>query len=361
MSVAHNGLESARPLLGQLLVDAGLLSASDLQTVLERQRETGLPLGRMLVDEGFVPAHSVAMALAEQHGGLLKTEYGFATGQRGTSSVVPLAPPPASPAVAAAPEEPGEAPFPLLRLSRPAEEQAHEPTLVPVEPAPTPVVVAPPEVAAHAVVAPAVVAPDPELASLRIELGAAQTQIDELNETLERRTMELEASAARVRDAETARDEIMERLTMELEASAARVREAETARDETLERRTMELEASAARVREAEEARDEALADLAGAREQVVVLETSLEEAANAPVEAPGRVYADDRHTLFVPGPGGYAAVDRTGPAPEVGAEVEMSGGERFSVVRIGPSPLPGETQPHVYLDRVGPSWAELA
>jgi hypothetical protein len=311
MGVAHNGLESERPLLGQLLVDAGLLSASDLQTVLERQRETGLPLGRMLVDEGFVPAHSVAMALAEQHGGLLKTEYGFATGQRGTSGSLPAAAPllPTVPTVPTVPAEPAAAPFPLLRVSLPEEEIAPEPAPLPVEPAP--VFVAAPEVVALAP-EPAVVAPDPELAGLRVELGAAQTQIDELNELLERRTSELEASAARVREAEAARDE--------------------------------------------------ALADLTGAREQIVVLETSLEEAANVPVEPPPRrVYADDRHTLFVPGPGGYAAVDRSGPAPEVGSEVEMSGGERFRVVRIGPSPLPGEAHPRVYLDRVGPSWAELA
>lgn len=328
MSVAHNGLESERPLLGQLLVDAGLLSASDLQTVLERQRETGLPLGRMLVDEGYVPAHSVAMALAEQHGGLLKTEYGFATGQRGTPSIAPVAAPlgptiPTVPTVSAAPEEPADAPFPLLRLSQPEEEQAPEPKPLPVQPAPEVVahtVDAPPAVAPPAVeplvvepivVAPAVVVPDPELAGLRVELGAAQTQIDELNELLERRTIELEASVVRVRAAEAARDE--------------------------------------------------ALADLAGARDQIVVLETSLEEAANVPVETPRRVYAEDRHTLFVPGPEGYAAVDRSGPAPELGSEVEMSGGERFRVVRIGPSPLPGETQPHVYLDRIGRSWAELA
>jgi hypothetical protein len=37
-----------------------------------------------------------------------------------------------------------------------------------------------------------------------------------------------------------------------------------------------------------------------------------------------------------------------------------MSDEARFRVVRIGPSPLPGETHPHVYLDRVGPSWANL-
>ena len=37
-------------------------------------------LGKVLIRLGFVDAPSVAMALATQHGGPLKTEYGFATG-----------------------------------------------------------------------------------------------------------------------------------------------------------------------------------------------------------------------------------------------------------------------------------------
>jgi hypothetical protein len=209
MTFGQNPSDSNRPLLGQLLVDAGLLGEADLESVLERQRRTGVPLGRILVDEGFVPAHSIATALAEQH-----------------ASVEAV--------------------------------------------------------------------PDPEPAAFRSDMAA-------------------------------------------------------------------ELEASAARVHAAELARDEALTALTGAYERAALLEADLEELSSRPPETPGRKYSEERHTLFVPGSGGYTAVERSGRAPEPGAEVAMSDEARFRVVRIGPSPLPGETHPHVYLDRIGPSWAALA
>jgi hypothetical protein len=218
MTFGQNPSDSNRPLLGQLLVDAGLLGAADLESVLERQRRTGVPLGRILVDEGYVPAHSVATALAEQH---------------------------ASPS---------------------NEEETPKPVAV----------------------------PDPEPAAFRNDMAA-------------------------------------------------------------------ELEASAARVHAAELARDEALTALTSAYERAALLEADLEELSSRPQKTPGRKYSEERHTLFVPGSSGYRAVERSGRAPEPGAEVAMSDEARFRVVRIGPSPLPGETHPHVYLDRIGPSWAGLA
>ena len=78
---ANSQHDADRVPLGQLLVDSGLLDAADLERVLEEQRRTGAPLGRMLVDGGYVASSTIAMALADQHGGLLKTEYGFATGR----------------------------------------------------------------------------------------------------------------------------------------------------------------------------------------------------------------------------------------------------------------------------------------
>ena len=66
------------PPLGQILVDTGLVETADLENVLEQQRQTNEPLGRLLVDGGYVAPHSIALALAKQHGGPLKTEYGFA-------------------------------------------------------------------------------------------------------------------------------------------------------------------------------------------------------------------------------------------------------------------------------------------
>ena len=75
----HESAED-RPRLGELLVAAGTLTDSHLREALLRQRDTGIPLGRFLVEEGYVTAAAVAMALADQQGGLTNTEYGFATG-----------------------------------------------------------------------------------------------------------------------------------------------------------------------------------------------------------------------------------------------------------------------------------------
>ena len=85
-----NSKHDADAYVGQLLVDCGSLNAADLEAqVLEEQRRTGAPLGRMLVDGGYVAQPTIAMALADQHGGLLKTEYGFATGRPSATQRTP--------------------------------------------------------------------------------------------------------------------------------------------------------------------------------------------------------------------------------------------------------------------------------
>jgi hypothetical protein len=66
--------------LGRLLVGRGLLTEEQLIEGLLEQDRTGELLGKVLIRLGFVDEPSVAMALASQHGGPLKTEYGFATG-----------------------------------------------------------------------------------------------------------------------------------------------------------------------------------------------------------------------------------------------------------------------------------------
>ena len=81
----------SRPRLGDLLLGAGLISPEQLEESLILARQAGKPLGHVLVEQGLVPAHSLAMALADQHGGPLKTEFGFATGRGSTPrpAVVP--------------------------------------------------------------------------------------------------------------------------------------------------------------------------------------------------------------------------------------------------------------------------------
>jgi hypothetical protein len=65
--------------LGQLLLDAGLVTPEVLAQVLAEQERTGRKLGELLVEGGHVAGRSIALALARQQGGLVKTEYGFAT------------------------------------------------------------------------------------------------------------------------------------------------------------------------------------------------------------------------------------------------------------------------------------------
>jgi hypothetical protein len=54
--------------LGALLVEDGLLEATDLERALDEQRRTGRLLGQILVTRGLVSALALARALAKQHG-----------------------------------------------------------------------------------------------------------------------------------------------------------------------------------------------------------------------------------------------------------------------------------------------------
>jgi hypothetical protein len=99
---------AAQEPLGTLLVKRGLISEEQLAVALADQKETGEPLGKIVVDRGYTRPEVIAQALATQHGGLLKTEYGFATGfGAGLAPPVSVAAPPVTPpgAVATAPAE----------------------------------------------------------------------------------------------------------------------------------------------------------------------------------------------------------------------------------------------------------------
>jgi hypothetical protein len=63
---------------------------------------------------------------------------------------------------------------------------------------------------------------------------------------------------------------------------------------------------------------------------------------------------ADGKHLLFVSKPSGYELVERDGDPPEAGSEVEVGdNGLRFTVAKIGPSPLPQDDRLCAYLQRV--------
>jgi hypothetical protein len=86
-------------------------------------------------------------------------------------------------------------------------------------------------------------------------------------------------------------------------------------------------------------------------RTRVAEAEAELEQpaATEAPeVEEP--IELDPGHVLFVWSPSGYALLTRAGEPPPVGSEVGVSGG-RLEVVKIGPSPLPGDPRRCAFLD----------
>ena len=56
------------------MVEEGILTSDQLTHALAEQDRTGQPLGEILVELGFASPGAVANSLAEQHGGLLKTD-----------------------------------------------------------------------------------------------------------------------------------------------------------------------------------------------------------------------------------------------------------------------------------------------
>ena len=62
--------------LGTLLVDEGLMSATDLEQALGEQRRTGHLLGEIVVNRGYVSGVALARALAKQHGVELRAAAG---------------------------------------------------------------------------------------------------------------------------------------------------------------------------------------------------------------------------------------------------------------------------------------------
>ncbi len=58
---------------------------------------------------------------------------------------------------------------------------------------------------------------------------------------------------------------------------------------------------------------------------------------------------SENGYVLFVWKPTGYELEQRDGEPPAVGAEVELEGGT-LVVVKVGPSPLPGDRRRCVFL-----------
>ena len=84
-----------------------------------------------------------------------------------------------------------------------------------------------------------------------------------------------------------------------------------------------------------------ALAPAPAPREEIVVKHHNLEPAA-------------DGWVAFVHAPDGYRLLQRDGPPPDRGAALELDDGV-FVVLRLGPSPLPGDRRRCAFVERQEP------
>ena len=158
------------------------------------------------------------------------------------------------------------------------------------------------------------------LAVLGRELRERETKV----EALEVRAIELDR-----RDAELAEREV--RIAAEELARRRRSEELD-GRRERLASREQELNAREARL----------LAD-------ELALRRRLEEVASRPPADEPHEAEADACVLFVPTAEGYRLVPLDVGPPRVGDRVELEG-EAFDVLRVGPSPLPGDDRPCAFL-----------
>ena len=63
-------------------------------------------------------------------------------------------------------------------------------------------------------------------------------------------------------------------------------------------------------------------------------------------------------HVVFVWSPDGYRLLQRDGPVPDRGATLELDEGVHL-VLRLGPSPLPGDRRRCAFVERQEPAAAE--
>ena len=73
-----------------------------------------------------------------------------------------------------------------------------------------------------------------------------------------------------------------------------------------------------------------------------------------APSALPNPAPSVDGHVLLVPSPDGYRLLEREGAPPARGDLLDVDD-DRFSVLRLGPSPLPADRRRCAYLQREEP------
>ena len=75
------------------------------------------------------------------------------------------------------------------------------------------------------------------------------------------------------------------------------------------------------------------------------------------PAPAPPQEQVPEGHVLFFGAPAGYRLAERGGASPPRGDELQWEGA-RYRVLRLGPSPLPGDRRRCAFLDPLGPEEA---
>ena len=320
------------------MVDEGFLTIEQLTQALAEQNRTGRPLGKVLVDLGFVSEGAVANALAEQHGGLLKTEFGISAGLH----VTPVEPSFTSPS----PEPP----------DRGTRIEQLESTLRTVVAERDTFARSADELRARLSEA----TPDPATAARVSELESQLQAVLTDRNSLTKKLNELQT-----KQAETVPDPTVVARLAELDAHLHEVLAERNAFAENLN----ELQARLSAVSEAHEAEITHVADSAAAR--IDELEAELKAALAArselettvaelreraeqpqPAETAEEATGGRAHLLFVPSSSGYALIDFDGPDPPSGTLLDVDG-VSYVVRRVGASPFPGDGLRCVYLDLV--------
>jgi hypothetical protein len=291
-------------------VDRGILTPEQLTLALERQRTTGQQLGEIIVAFGFAPGPIVAQALATQRGGMLKTEYGFATGWSTDDAPVAIAPP--GPDGAA---ELAERDRTIAELRAWAEKAQV-----------------------------AIASRDEALAVLR-------AQLEEVSARQGTGAAEQEAELARAREGQAGAERELALLRAELEAESARQgtgaaqHEADLAHArEGRAKAERELAAALRTSEEVERRLENARSRAETLARRVAEHERELEVARAEPAAEPNRWASAPSHYVLRRGAGGYDLVAHEGPPPAVGDTVDG-----LRVARVGPA-APGLDVPCAYL-----------
>ena len=316
--------------LGELLVERGLLSREQLEEALAEQVQTGRQLGDIIVTRGWVPGALIGQALATQVGGLVKSEYGFATG------FAPL-PLPSVPLPSIAPEPVAAEELSVPPATAPAEEFSAKLASL-AAPAPAPDV--PAELSADLIarVAQSEQIPSPSSESLAVleALRRERESVKELERQLQDVRMERDHAQRQHSELLSEQEQLASELAQLREQSNKQLEEITAERDGAKQQLAALLAEREQAASELTQAREE-LAALAAEHEHVTSeLAESLEQ------EATRRVLDTDRHLVFAPAETGYRLVERSGPAPEPGETIELDD-RRYRIVRVGIAPLPGE------------------